>query len=68
MSSIMNIDDEYRHWIEKLTLKYRNSQIKAAIKVNVELLAFYWSLGRDIVICSHKANGEVNYLKMSAKT
>lgn len=49
MSSIMNIDDEYRHWIEKITLKYRNSQIKAAIKVNVELLAFYWSLGRDIV-------------------
>ena len=49
MSSIMNIDDEYRQWIEKITLEYRNSQIKAAIKVNVELLAFYWNLGRDIV-------------------
>jgi hypothetical protein len=45
----MNIDDEYRQWIEKNTLEYRNSQIKAAIKVNVELLAFYWNLGRDIV-------------------
>ena len=49
MSSIINIDDEYRQWIEKITLEYRNSQIKAAIKVNVELLAFYWNLGRDIV-------------------
>ena len=28
---------------------YRKSQIKAAVKVNQEMLAFYWSLGRDIV-------------------
>ena len=29
--------------------RYRKSQIKAAVKVNQEMLAFYWSLGRDIV-------------------
>ena len=49
MSNMINIDEKYREWIEKISLEYRNSQIKAAIKVNVELLAFYWNLGRDIV-------------------
>ena len=29
--------------------RYRKSQIKAAVKVNQEMLTFYWSLGRDIV-------------------
>ena len=29
--------------------RYQRSQIKAATSVNSEMLAFYWSLGRDIV-------------------
>ena len=28
---------------------YKNSQIKAAISVNKEMLIFYWTLGKDIV-------------------
>lgn len=32
-----------------LKKRYKQSQIKAAIKVNSELIQFYWSLGRDIV-------------------
>ena len=30
-------------------MRYRQSQIKAAVKVNTEMLKFYWNLGRDIV-------------------
>ena len=42
-------DDQYRHWIAELSKRYQRSQIKAATSVNSEMLAFYWSLGRDIV-------------------
>ncbi len=42
-------DEEYQNWIVDLKKRYKQSQIKAAIKVNSELIQFYWSLGRDIV-------------------
>ena len=44
----MNIN-EYNAWIGGITRRYRQSQIKAATAVNVEMLKFYWSLGADIV-------------------
>ena len=44
--NITIIDKEYQKWIKDLSSRYR---IKAAVKVNQEMLAFYWSLGRDIV-------------------
>lgn len=47
--NITIIDKEYQKWIKDLSSRYRKSQIKAAVKVNQEMLAFYWSLGRDIV-------------------
>ena len=43
------LDNEYQEWIKDLKTRYKQSQIKAAIKVNSELVQFYWSLGRDIV-------------------
>ena len=48
MSELMRIDAEYRKWIHELGNRYRNSQIKAAIKVNNEMLMFYWSIGKEI--------------------
>ena len=47
--NITILDKEYQKWIKDLSSRYRKSQIKAAVKVNQEMLAFYWSLGRDIV-------------------
>lgn len=41
-------DSEYSTWFEELKTRYKKSQIKAAVKVNSELLEFYWSLGHDI--------------------
>ena len=45
---IMNVK-EYKTWIGGIARRYRQSQIKAATAVNVEMLKFYWSLGADIV-------------------
>lgn len=47
--NISIIDTDYKEWISDLSRRYRRSQIKAAVKVNSEVLRFYWSLGRDIV-------------------
>ncbi|MBQ8959255.1 MAG: DUF1016 family protein [Bacteroidales bacterium] len=50
MSKSINIlDKDYVQWIKELSSRYRRSQIKAAVKVNEEMLRFYWELGRDIV-------------------
>lgn len=49
MSKLLKIDKEYTEWISELSLRFRKSQIKAAVKVNSEMLHFYWSLGGDIV-------------------
>ena len=50
MNKPINIlDKDYLKWVKELCKRYRQSQIKAAVKVNTEMLKFYWSLGRDIV-------------------
>ena len=49
MSSLLNTDKEYFDWVKDIIIRYRRGQIKAAVKVNQELLSFYWDLGRDIV-------------------
>ena len=47
--SIVITDKDYRDWVKDLTLRYRQSQLKAAVKVNTEKLLFNFLLGRDIV-------------------
>ena len=49
MSELIKIDSEYRSWISEISRRFRQTQIKASIAVNSGMLAFYWSLGRDIV-------------------
>jgi len=44
------ISEEYRDWIAEVSRRYKNSQIKAAMKVNDEMLRFFWVLGRDMHI------------------
>ena len=48
MGELEKQDKEYAQWIAELAQRYRSSQIKAAIKVNDEMLRFYWSVGEDI--------------------
>ena len=47
--SITILEKDYKQWLKDLSSRYRRSQIKAAVKVNEEMLRFYWGLGRDIV-------------------
>ena len=49
MSQLIKIDDEYAQWIQSIGKRFKNMQIKAATKVNQEMLKFYWSLGKDMV-------------------
>lgn len=49
MSKLIKTDNSYKAWITELKQRIRQSQIKAAVKVNVEMLHLYWSIGEDIV-------------------
>lgn len=48
MSELMRLDEEYRNWIQELGRRYQTSQIKASVRVNNEMLMYYWSVGKDI--------------------
>lgn len=41
-------DKNYVKWVSDLKKRFRMAQLKAAVKVNTEMLKFYWSLGEDI--------------------
>ena len=41
MKQLMILDNDYLQWIKELSSRYRKSQIKAAVKVNEEMLRFY---------------------------
>lgn len=43
------MDPKYKLWLSQLKMQIRSAQIKAALKVNAELLALYWQLGKEIV-------------------
>lgn len=45
----LTADKEYKQWLADIKEKVRKTQIKAVVKVNTELLNFYWELGADII-------------------
>ena len=47
-------DPQYNNWILQLKQKFQQTQIKAAVQVNQELLKFYWELGAEIVAKQEK--------------
>ena len=55
MSNLIKIDKEYKNWISDVSKRFRKSQLKAAVKVNEEMLRFYWTMGRDIAKMSNEA-------------
>lgn len=56
------LDKDYKQWISELCKRYHQSQVKAAVKVNTEMLKFYWSLGRDIVALKAEARWGSRFL------
>lgn len=65
--SINILDQDYSLWIQDLSKRYRRSQVKASIKVNVEMLKFYWSLGRDIVAMKAESRWGSKFFKNLSK-
>jgi hypothetical protein len=49
MSQLIKIDKEYAVWIQQVSERFRQSQLKAAVSVNSEMLRCYWALGADII-------------------
>lgn len=50
MSADIIKESEFRQWLIDLKGRIRQSQLRAAVKVNSELLRLYWDLGQDIVV------------------
>lgn len=42
------MDEQYKEWISEISKRFRKSQIKASMKVNEEMLRFYWELGKEL--------------------
>jgi hypothetical protein len=61
--SITILDTEYKTWISELSSRYRKSQIKAALKVNDEMLRFYYGLGKDIVSMKAESKWGSGFMK-----
>ena len=40
MNDMIRIDDEYIKWLKNIKNRFKKTQIKAAIKVNAEMLRF----------------------------
>lgn len=47
-SELFMADKNYVRWLADLKARIRVAQLKAAVKVNEEMLKLYWSLGKDI--------------------
>ena len=56
MSSAGIVGQEYSQWLAYLKEKISKSRLKAALKVNSELLALYWDLGKAITEKQEQAN------------
>ncbi len=44
----MIADKDYINWLQDIKQRFRNAQLKAVVRVNTEMLQFYWSVGRDM--------------------
>ena len=45
----MLADSSYVEWLSDVKNRFRQSQVKASIRVNTEMLELYWGIGRDLV-------------------
>ncbi len=42
-------DTKYVEWLSDVKTRFRQSQIRASVRVNTSMLEFYWSVGKDLV-------------------
>lgn len=61
------VTDEYKAWISDVKKRIKQSQIKASVKINYELLNLYWDLGKDIVEKQENARWGDSFLAVMSK-
>ena len=49
MKTTLSINQPFKDWVNHLKQDIRSAQIKAAVRVNSELLHLYWQLGAEII-------------------
>ena len=57
------MEQKFIEWVAALSKKYRQSQIKAAVRINSELIRFYLELGKEIDETSFKKKYGNNFYK-----
>lgn len=60
----------YTSWLNKVKQKYRAYQSKAIVKVNSEMLKFYWEMGADIIRMQNEqgwGNGVIKQLSLDLR-
>ncbi len=67
MKSLLVVNEEYTLWLTELKRRVRTAQLKAAVKVNSQLLQFYWELGVDIVAKQSRAKWGEGFLAQLSK-
>ena len=67
MKKIVKTDKEYAIWLKDLKSRVRSVQIKAMVKVNTEMLNFYWELGNDIVDKQNSTSWGDGFIKQLSK-
>ena len=60
-------EPDFKQWFVDLKIRIRQSQLKAAIKVNEEMLRLYWDLGHDIVVRQMDAVWGSGFFKQLSK-
>ncbi|MDP0589948.1 MAG: PDDEXK nuclease domain-containing protein [Candidatus Endonucleobacter bathymodioli] len=61
------VTPDYQTWISHLKARFQQAQVKAAVKVNSTLLAFYWQLGQDITEKQQDATWGSGFLKQVSR-
>lgn len=62
-----SVTNEYKAWISDVKKGIKQSQIKASVKVNYELLNLYRDLGKDIVEKQENAKWGDSFLSVMSK-
>lgn len=67
MTDITKSNADYKQWLIDLKKRIRQSQLKAVVKVNSELISLYWSMGEDIVEKQEKAKWGDGFITQLSK-
>ena len=67
MTNKLSHNQDYQSWLASLKQQFRQSQLKAAVAVNSQLLQFYWQLGDDILHRQQSAQWGDGFLSQLSK-